>query len=46
MGLIGFKRDSCFLGQAAGIIVDMIKMKKMAGRAILFAGPPGTGTIN
>ncbi|OXA37636.1 ruvB-like helicase 1 [Folsomia candida] len=29
--------------EAAGIIVDMIKMKKMAGRAILFAGPPGTG---
>ena len=29
--------------QAAGIAVDMIKMKKMAGRAILFAGAPGTG---
>lgn len=29
--------------QAAGIVVDMIKTKKMAGRAILMAGPPGTG---
>lgn len=29
--------------EAAGIVVDMIKSKKMAGRAILFAGPPGTG---
>lgn len=29
--------------EAAGIVVDMIKMKKMAGRAVLLAGPPGTG---
>ncbi|XP_043268058.1 ruvB-like 1 [Venturia canescens] len=29
--------------EAAGIVVDMIKSKKMAGRAILLAGPPGTG---
>jgi DNA helicase TIP49 (TBP-interacting protein) len=29
--------------QAAGIVVDMIRSKKMAGRAILLAGPPGTG---
>ncbi|GLV44494.1 pontin [Carabus blaptoides fortunei] len=29
--------------EAAGIIVDMIKGKKMAGRAVLLAGPPGTG---
>ena len=29
--------------EAAGIVVDLIKAKKMAGRAILFAGPPGTG---
>ncbi|XP_014209732.1 ruvB-like 1 [Copidosoma floridanum] len=29
--------------EAAGYIVDMIRSKKMAGRAILFAGPPGTG---
>ncbi|CAL7942664.1 unnamed protein product [Xylocopa violacea] len=28
---------------AAGIVVDMIKSKKMAGRAVLLAGPPGTG---
>ena len=29
--------------EAAGIVVDMIKNKKMAGKALLFAGPPGTG---
>jgi RuvB-like protein 1 (pontin 52) len=29
--------------QAAGIMVDLIKTRKMAGRAILVAGPPGTG---
>lgn len=29
--------------QAAGIVVDMIRTKKMAGRAVLLAGPPGTG---
>ncbi|PIK58013.1 putative ruvB-like 1 [Apostichopus japonicus] len=37
-----------FVGQeqareAAGIVVELIKSKKMAGRAILLAGPPGTG---
>lgn len=29
--------------EAAGVIVRMIKAGKMAGRAILLAGPPGTG---
>ncbi|KAJ3106372.1 RuvB-like protein 1 [Phlyctochytrium bullatum] len=29
--------------QAAGIVVDLIKSKKMAGRAVLLAGAPGTG---
>eukprot|EP01064_Diplonema_japonicum_P033955 TRINITY_DN6853_c0_g1_i2.p1 TRINITY_DN6853_c0_g1~~TRINITY_DN6853_c0_g1_i2.p1 ORF type:complete len:460 (+),score=161.64 TRINITY_DN6853_c0_g1_i2:583-1962(+) len=29
--------------EAAGVAVSMIKSKKMAGRALLFAGPPGTG---
>jgi RuvB-like protein 1 (pontin 52) len=29
--------------EAAGLIVDLIKNKKMAGRAVLLAGPPGTG---
>lgn len=29
--------------EAAGIIVQMIKEGRMAGRAILLAGPPGTG---
>ncbi|EGV61871.1 RuvB ATP-dependent DNA helicase pontin [Yamadazyma tenuis] len=37
-----------FVGQsdareACGIIVDLIKSKRMSGRAILLAGPPGTG---
>ncbi|RVW38826.1 RuvB-like protein 1 [Vitis vinifera] len=37
-----------FVGQigareASGLVVDMIRQKKMAGRALLFAGPPGTG---
>jgi RuvB-like protein 1 (pontin 52) len=29
--------------QAAGIAVELIRAKKMAGRAVLFAGAPGTG---
>merc|ERR1711985_78343 len=29
--------------EAAGVIVEMIKSKKMAGRALLLAGGPGTG---
>ncbi|MCD6481192.1 MAG: RuvB-like helicase [Thermoplasmata archaeon] len=29
--------------KAAGIVVDMVKKGKFAGRAILLAGPPGTG---
>ncbi|KAJ3305685.1 RuvB-like protein 1 [Kappamyces sp. JEL0829] len=29
--------------QAAGVIVDLVKSKKMAGRAVLLAGAPGTG---
>ncbi|KAJ3343604.1 RuvB-like protein 1 [Gonapodya sp. JEL0774] len=37
-----------FVGQemareAAGIVVDLIRNKKMAGRAVLLAGAPGTG---
>lgn len=37
-----------FVGQSAareasGLVVDMIRQKKIAGRALLFAGPPGTG---
>merc|ERR1711934_423040 len=31
------------MGEACGVVVDLIKTKKMAGRALLFAGPPGTG---
>ncbi|CAK9294514.1 unnamed protein product [Gordionus sp. m RMFG-2023] len=29
--------------EACGLIVDLIKSKRMAGKAILLAGPPGTG---
>lgn len=29
--------------EASGIVVDLIKGKKMAGKALMFAGPPGTG---
>ncbi|CAM9994871.1 unnamed protein product [Discosporangium mesarthrocarpum] len=29
--------------EAAGIVVELIKSKKMAGRALLLAGAPGTG---
>mmetsp|Transcript_9511 Transcript_9511/g.23815 ORF Transcript_9511/g.23815 Transcript_9511/m.23815 type:complete len:467 (+) Transcript_9511:83-1483(+) len=29
--------------EAAGIVVDLIRSKKMAGRALLLAGAPGTG---
>ena len=28
---------------ACGVVVDMIKQKKMAGRALLLTGAPGTG---
>ncbi|KAJ3066333.1 RuvB-like protein 1 [Podochytrium sp. JEL0797] len=52
---LGLKEDGTaepiaagFVGQetareAAGIIVDLIRSKKMAGRAVLLAGAPGTG---
>merc|ERR1712166_1663135 len=29
--------------EAAGVLVELIESKKMAGRALLLAGPPGTG---
>jgi RuvB-like protein 1 (pontin 52) len=38
-GLVGQERAR----EAAGIVVDLIKAKKMAGRALLLAGAPGTG---
>lgn len=42
------KMDDGFVGQteareACGIVVDLIKSKKMSGKAILLAGGPGTG---
>ena len=41
-------QSSSLIGQessreAAGLIVDLIRSKKFAGKAVLFAGPPGTG---
>ncbi|GAB5356200.1 hypothetical protein AAMO2058_000270400 [Amorphochlora amoebiformis] len=38
-GLVGQEKARA----AAGIVVELIKAKKMAGRALLLAGPPGTG---
>lgn len=38
-GLVGQEKAR----EAAGLVVDMIKTKKMAGRALLMAGAPGTG---
>ncbi|MCO5593269.1 hypothetical protein L7F22_047277 [Adiantum nelumboides] len=52
---LGLKEDGMALGigsgfvgqeqarEAAGLVVDMIHQKKMAGRALLLAGAPGTG---
>ncbi|VEU21097.1 DEKNAAC101924 [Brettanomyces naardenensis] len=42
------KNEGGFVGQieareACGVIVDLIKSKKMSGKAILLAGAPGTG---
>jgi RuvB-like protein 1 (pontin 52) len=31
--------------EAAGIVVDLVRQKKMSGRAVLLAGPPGTGKV-
>jgi RuvB-like protein 1 len=38
-GLVGQEKAR----EAAGIVVEMIRSKKMAGKALLFAGAPGTG---
>ena len=38
-GLVGQEKAR----EAAGIVVELIKSKKMAGRALLLAGAPGTG---
>lgn len=39
-----------FVGQsnareAAGLVVDLVRAKRMAGRAMLLVGPPGTGKV-
>jgi len=38
-GLVGQEKAR----EACGIVTDLIRAKKMAGRALLMAGPPGTG---
>merc|ERR1711907_334754 len=38
-GLVGQERAR----EAAGVVVELIKSKKMAGRALLLAGVPGSG---
>ncbi|CAD7974751.1 unnamed protein product [Amoebophrya sp. A25] len=38
-GLVGQEKAR----EAGGIVVDLIKSKKMAGRALMLAGAPGTG---
>lgn len=38
-GLVGQEKAR----EACGLVVDLIKSKKMAGRALLMAGAPGTG---
>jgi len=38
-GLVGQEKAR----EAAGVVVDLIRAKKMAGRALLMAGAPGTG---
>jgi len=51
LGLEGLKAKSIAAGmvgqvearEAAGLVVEMIKKGKFAGRAILLVGPPGTG---
>lgn len=39
MGMVG----QCAAREAAGVVVELVKSKRIAGRGILFAGPPGTG---
>lgn len=44
-----FTRSACDcfaddgMQQACGVVVDLIRAKKMSGRAVLLAGGPGTG---
>lgn len=47
-GTPGIAGPGGFVGQVAareacGVVVDLIKAKKMSGRAVLLAGGPGTG---
>ena len=38
-GLVGQEKAR----EACGLVVDLIRSRKMAGRALLLAGAPGTG---
>ena len=38
-GLVGQEKAR----EACGVVVDLIRSRKMAGRALLLAGAPGTG---
>ena len=38
-GLVGQEKAR----EACGVVVDLIKSRKMAGRALLLAGAPGSG---
>ena len=40
-GFIG----QCSAREACGVVVSLINAKKMSGRALLLAGPPGTGKV-
>ena len=42
-GALSSQKPHSSPSQAAGIVVELIKSKKMAGRALLLAGAPGTG---
>lgn len=47
-GVPGGTAPGGFVGQVAareacGVVVDLVKAKKMSGRAVLLAGGPGTG---
>lgn len=42
LGLVGQTRAR----RAAGVVLEMIKEGKIAGRAVLIAGTPGTGETN
>ncbi len=40
---LGWCTKADCMAQACGVIVDLVRAKKMSGRAVLLAGGPGTG---